>query len=85
MPYNKAMSVTNGKGQPTDLLAISKTKINKNKLSMNWNSFSIKPYWLDNKSWFKAIHKQDKTPRTVKTIIIKETFLSFSEYKKMVP
>ena len=30
MPYNKAMSVTNGKGQPTDLLAISKTKNNKN-------------------------------------------------------
>ena len=83
MPYNKAMSVTNGKGQPTDLLAISKTKNNKNKLSMNWNSFSIKPYWSDNKSWFKAIHKQDKTPRTVKTIFIKETFLSFSEYKKI--
>ena len=83
MPYNKAMSVTNGKGQPTDLLAISKTKNNKNKLSMNWNSFSIKPYWSDNKSWFKAIHKQDKTPRTAKTIFLKETFLSFSENKKI--
>ena len=28
-------------------------------------------------------HKQNKTPRTAKTIFIKETFLSFSEYKKI--
>ena len=70
-PYKIAKKLTNGNGQPTERLAISNTINNKIIAIKNWPQPSKKPYWSINISWLKDIHKQQKTPTSTTSELIK--------------